>query len=328
MYLKKRKVKGSYYWSIVESYREAGKVKQKVLVNLGNTEKAYSFLSTNSDYSHYLDMVIPYYTPRSPLIWFGGKSKLAKYITGLFPKHKTYVEPFGGGASILIQKRPSIQEVFNDLNKDVVNFLMVVRESTERFYQAVESLPYSRSLYEEWRHSLPPDNSFDRAVWWFYLNRAGVCGAYKGKTGGWRHGRSHNTAGSYRSAVKLIRPLAGRLKSVNLECKDFRDVISRYDSPKTFFYCDPPYIDREQRYDGGFNQSDHEDLAKILSNISGKALVSYNDHHVVRDLYPGWYFSEIENQAFSKVVRNGESKPPAQELILGNYDFKRINIAG
>lgn len=321
MEIKKRKVKGSYYWSIVESFREAGKVKQKILVNLGNTERAYDFLSSNSEYSQFLDSVAPYYNLRSPLIWFGGKSKLSKYITGLFPEHRTYVEPFGGGASILLQKSPSKQEVFNDSSSDVINFLLVVRENPERFYKAVESLPYSRALYEKWRYTLPPEDPFERAVWWFYLNRSGICGAHNGKPGGWRHGRNHNTAGTYRSAVKLIQPLAGRIKKVNIECKDFRDIIQKYDSPKTFFYCDPPYVNREHRYEGGFKKADHIALAELLSRISGKALVSYNDQPLIRELFKGWNCIEINNKAFSKVVQNGESKPPEKEVLIGNYDL-------
>jgi DNA adenine methylase len=34
---------------------------------------------------------------RSPLIWFGGKGKVAHHIIQRMPAHKTYIEPFGGG---------------------------------------------------------------------------------------------------------------------------------------------------------------------------------------------------------------------------------------
>ena len=38
---------------------------------------------------------------RSPLKWHGGKSYLARRIIALMPPHKTYVEGFAGGLSIL-----------------------------------------------------------------------------------------------------------------------------------------------------------------------------------------------------------------------------------
>lgn len=54
MFLRKRKINNIYYWSIVECYREEGKVKQKVVQNLGNTEKALERLSEKQEYESFL----------------------------------------------------------------------------------------------------------------------------------------------------------------------------------------------------------------------------------------------------------------------------------
>lgn len=37
----------------------------------------------------------------------------------LIPPHKIYVEPFGGGASLLFAKEPSPVEVYNDIDSAV-----------------------------------------------------------------------------------------------------------------------------------------------------------------------------------------------------------------
>lgn len=58
MYLKKRSVKGIVYWSIVESYRDQDKVKQKTIMNLGNTEKAIARLNQATTYHHFLPQII------------------------------------------------------------------------------------------------------------------------------------------------------------------------------------------------------------------------------------------------------------------------------
>lgn len=54
MFLKKRKVNGTFYWSIAESYRENGKVKQKTIENLGTTDKAIAFLQQSIEYGKFL----------------------------------------------------------------------------------------------------------------------------------------------------------------------------------------------------------------------------------------------------------------------------------
>src|ERR1700680_1223750 len=65
----------------------------------------------------------------SPVAWLGGKARLASKIIGYFPPHKTYVEPFGGSAAVLLAKQPSPIEVFNDIDRGLINLFQVLRDS-------------------------------------------------------------------------------------------------------------------------------------------------------------------------------------------------------
>ena len=65
---------------------------------------------------------------RPALRYHGGKWKIAPWIIKHFPEHDCYVEPYGGGASVLLRKRPSFLEVYNDVFGSVVNFFKVLRE--------------------------------------------------------------------------------------------------------------------------------------------------------------------------------------------------------
>lgn len=256
---------------------------------------------------------------RSPLIWFGGKGKTAHHIIKHFPPHKCYVEPFGGAAHVLVQKPPVECEVYNDIDGEVVNFLLVARNEPERLRNACSSLPYSRELYERWKREEPPADDFERAVRFFYLNRSGIA---KGNSDnpfststGWRHSKDHNTARTYQSACELIMAFAERMKTVMIDNRDFREVIRVYDGPHTLFYVDPPYIGREKYYAGGFTEKDHRDLAEMLNRIKGKAVVSYYDHPLLEELYPGW--RRVTFQAARQVV-NGHNNT-AEELLLMNF---------
>ncbi len=67
--------------------------------------------------------------PTRPVIrYYGGKWRLAEWVIGHFPKHRCYVEAFGGAASVLMKKKPARAEVYNDMNGEVVNLFRVLRD--------------------------------------------------------------------------------------------------------------------------------------------------------------------------------------------------------
>ena len=101
-------------------------------------------------------------TPTRPVIrYFGGKWTLAPWIISFFPKHLTYVEPFGGVASVLLRKEPApVVDVYNDLDHRIVNIFRILRDpvKSERLRELVEMTPFSR---EEFELSYADDSELD-----------------------------------------------------------------------------------------------------------------------------------------------------------------------
>src|SRR3546814_12256195 len=60
------------------------------------------------------------HSKRPVVRWHGGKWRLAAWVISFFPRHVTYVEPFGGGASVMLQKAPAKAELYNDLDETMI----------------------------------------------------------------------------------------------------------------------------------------------------------------------------------------------------------------
>lgn len=105
---------------------------------------------------------------------------------------------------------------------------------------------------------------------------------------------------------------------MSIESLDFREFIKHYDSDSTLFYVDPPYVGTESYYKNKktFDREDHKDLCKLLKNIKGKFILSYNDCELVRELYKDFTTEALEthykfNMQTQNVKRN--------ELIIRNF---------
>src|SRR5262245_49287450 len=98
---------------------------------------------------------------RPPVKWHGGKRYLSQRIIAHFPPHHTYLEPFGGAASVLLNKPPAPVEVYNDLDQRITRLFRVLREHGEEFRRLLMLTPYSEAEFD--RASEPADNEVEQA---------------------------------------------------------------------------------------------------------------------------------------------------------------------
>ena len=72
-------------------------------------------------------------------------------------------------------------------------------------------------------------------------------------------------------SIDGLAAVTQRLQRVQIENSPAIEVIQRYDSSETLFYCDPPYPheSRGDRHAHAYEMSDaeHEKLADILQNV-------------------------------------------------------------
>ena len=68
-------------------------------------------------------------TTRPLLRYYGAKWMLAPWIISYMPQHRVYVEPYGGGGAVLLRKSRVHEEIYNDLDSDIVNLFRVTRDN-------------------------------------------------------------------------------------------------------------------------------------------------------------------------------------------------------
>ncbi len=235
---------------------------------------------------------------RSPIWWFGGKGNMVTKLLPLLPPHKIYVEPFGGGASLLFAKAPSPVEVYNDIDSGLVNFFRVIRdpEKFDKFYRLVCLTPYSREEYNYCRSTWEEcDDEIEQAYRWYVVARMSFGGRFNSGWGFVVTQSSKNMAGpcnSWLTTIDGLPQIHKRIMRVEIEHSDFRKIFSTYDTTNTLFYCDPPYVHDTRsgiRYKHDMTDKDHEELVKILLNIKGMAILSGYNHPIYEPLgKTGW----------------------------------------
>lgn len=255
-------------------------------------------------------------TVSRPIVrYHGGKWKLAPWVISHMPPHRIYVEPFGGGASVLLRKTRSYAEVYNDQWGTIVNVFRVLRDAgkAERLRRLLELTPYSRDEFFAAYHT-EADDDVERARKTILRSLAGFgSAAINGEyITGFRSNsnRSGTTpAHDWRNYPGHVPTFVERLQAVVIESRPAQHVIAAHDSPQTLFYVDPPYPHSTRNMRRGnaayaveMADEDHEHLAQQLRNVTGMVMLSGYDCDLYSRLYADWY--RVEKAAHADGARD------------------------
>jgi DNA adenine methylase len=266
--------------------------------------------------------------------WYGGKFSHLDWLLPLLPDAYHFCEPFGGSAAVLINRAPSPIETYNDIDGEVVNFFRVLRDQKEELLQAIGLTPFSR---EELRIAVEKNvnglSDLERARRFFVRARQVRTGlAQTASEGRWAHCRLTSRAGMagavsrWLGSVEGLSEIAQRLLRVQIENAPALEVIARYDSSDTLFYCDPPYV-HESRSDTNayaYEMTDkaHIELADVLHRVKGKVAISGYASPLMDNLYGDWTaFEAPTKKAHSTNTRPDNVKQERREVLWANYSL-------
>lgn len=251
----------------------------------------------------------------------GAKWRLADWIIGYFPKHRSYLEPFFGSGAVLFRKDRSPIETVNDMDGDVVNLFEWIRKDPERLAREIALTPYARDEYERaYAAQYTETDSYQRAVNFYIRMMMGHGFRMTGEKVGWKNDVQGREAAyavrQWGGLPETIIKAAERLLDVQIENRPALDLIRRFNYPNVLIYADPPYVlstryGAKKQYRHEMTDDDHMELLEALKAHTGPVIISGYDNPIYNDALRDWYKTE-------KAART-QTTAPRVETIWMNF---------
>ena len=237
-----------------------------------------------------------------------------------------FCDVFGGSAAVLINRIPSPVETYNDLDSELVTFFRVLRNQKDALIEAIGLTPFSREeLAIACAKPTEDLTDLERARRFFVRARQVRTGlAQTASAGRWAHCLLTSRAGMagavsrWLGSIEDLSAIAQRLLRVQIENAPALEILERYDSSETLFYCDPPYVHDTRgdakAYGYEMTDSDHRDLARVLSRVKGKVALSGYHCPLYDELYSSWWRIEADSKLCHSV------KKKRTEILWLNYN--------
>jgi len=260
----------------------------------------------------------------------GKKNSVANWIINRFPydyQSMTYLEPFFGSGCIFFRKERSAVETINDLDNEIYNLFLQIRDNADKLIFLLENTPWCKMEYDL-SYEIT-DNPLERARrcivrFWFTV------GANVRAKNGMRFEIKRNTGGLNYFHLKLpevIAQASQRLKHsknniVQIENRSVFELIPKYNRENVFMYLDPPYLLKTRKnkkvYRCEFSDDEHEELLKLIVCSKAKIIISGYESDLYNKYLSGWHLNKniTKDQAGNRKV----------ECIWMNYTDNQLNF--
>lgn len=262
---------------------------------------------------------------RGPMTYAGSKYDSLKFIMDKIPYRKVFVDVFGGGGTVTLNRKPSKLDVFNDRHSGITAFYKCIqnREKLDRLIEILEHLPHSREMHstfmKEWGDE---EDDVMRAAKFYYVVQVsfgGLCRTY----GRAVDPKSASQVQKARSNIKHFDYIHQRFKDVQIENLDWRMMFKDYDSADTVFYLDPPYVGCNI-YDFRMSNAEHEEMCHRAFECEGFVALSGYENKIYDkfkwdEIYEFDLFNKVAAQAFQET-----NNMVGKELTHGRGNRKEV----
>jgi DNA adenine methylase len=281
--------------------------------------------------------------------WTGGKRKEIKIFSDYYPdfvknsQDYTFVEPFFGGGAVYWSLNAN-KNVINDIDEELVNFLIEAKNNSQEIHKVVKSvgdsiktvseLEKSKQItiaeaktkrgvfYYDWRNKDRKDGlktltSTERAIRFYLVNQLAFNGMRRFNS----RGEFNVPYGNYKSLnINLSDKHVELLSRTEINCGSYKEVMSNNDKDNTFIYLDPPYTRefKEYSHENIFGPEQQIELANTFKSIkNARIMIIINKDDFTSGLYDG-YIKHTYDLKYSTNIKNRYDNS-VQHLLITNY---------
>jgi len=242
----------------------------------------------------------------SPFCRCGSKRRIKDVIKEHAPEEfDTYVEPFVGAGHIYFHlTSPSIKSYLNDKDEMVADGYRLLKSNIpitdiERFKTMS---PRDIQAFVAESHTKP----IDKLAKILYRQ----CGTYGALA------KEKDKIIRFRNLEPKLRKIpkfSEFMKNTTVTNSDYKALL-KHDSPRTFFFFDPPYEQSKSFYQNFI--IDYEDMARQLNKLKGKFILTINDSPQIREIFKDF---DIIPLTVKSEGRRGIGVGSRAELLIKNY---------
>ena len=290
----------------------------------------------------------------SPFRYAGGKFYARKLILQHIPRHSSYLEPFVGGGSIFFAKNKVRFNHLNDIDPELINVYINIRDNSEELISFLKKRPYnesripeeytidvryndpltaSKELHSFFKNEFEPQNNLERAGRWFYLNRTSYSGIMNVQNMYWGYGDKYSM--QPKNWPQNIKRTSAKLQGVEITNLDFEFIIDNAPN-NSLLFVDPPYFnaDQDKFYQHFFSKEDHFRLEECLRRNKErlKLFITYDNTSEIRALYH--WMEEMHDREWNYCIqrtddqKNGTDRKgeryKGKELFILNYNSENL----
>lgn len=240
----------------------------------------------------------------------GSKTAIKKIVTEEIPNdYDLFVEAFAGAAVIFYnQDLENKKSILNDLDKDLMEGYKAIKKGItldEKTFTFSNNPKVQEDFYKK-THTNHNDKFIAAVI--------RTCATFSAK--GFGKVYRAITQSRFRKKIKNAKKQKDFFKNTRLFNTDYKNIIKKFDSNKTFFYLDPPYEKSDELYKN--HSIDLNEMSNLLKKIKGRFLLSINDSPNVRNIFKDFKITSLEVRGVGGKGKDIGGKT-RKELLIKNY---------